>query len=91
MRLDCPIWLAMLTLLIVVGLGLTLTLSWPITSGKIPYKTFANGTCIRDQQAENWEPTYQVEMVGKRSYLIRVIPANLWRDQRGLTLSFERA
>jgi len=86
-----PIGLAMLLLFVVLGAGVLYTMSWLVTPGKIAYKTFTNGTCIRDQQAERWEATYRVEMVGKRSYLIRVIPANLWRDQRGMTLSFDGA
>ena len=47
--------------------------------------------CLRLRNAEAWDPTFRIEMVGKARYLVREYPASLWRAQEGWSLGFTEA
>jgi len=53
----------------------------------------AIGDCIVQNDLEPWEPpyVYKIEMLGKRSYLVRRYPAPLHRDLDGIPLTFHTA
>jgi hypothetical protein len=56
-----------------------------------PTPRYHAGACIQLKQSEPWEALHRVEMVGKRSYLVRRIPETLVHTTLGGTLYFSDA
>jgi hypothetical protein len=56
-----------------------------------PEPRYHAGQCVQlNDDAESWEPftRARIEMIGKRKYLYRFIPENLYRDSEGRSRTF---
>jgi len=55
----------------------------------IPSPRFEIGDCVRELDAEYWQPTRKIVDRGKKSYLITDWGGNKWRVNPGYTIKFE--
>ena len=83
--------LAMGVTLIVLGMAITMAV-W--TKDTVPKVGYTVGQCLAyNGDYEPWEQAqvWYIEMVGKRSYLVRKYPASLYKEQAGTTIDFGTA
>jgi hypothetical protein len=56
-----------------------------------PEPRYHAGACIQLKASETWESKHRIEMVGKRSYLVRTTPETVLRPTVGGTMPFNEA
>jgi len=84
---------AVLMSVVLIVLGTAITVAWRTKDMVLP-QGYTVGQClIFNEELEPWEEqwVWYIEMVGKRSYLVRKYPANVNKPSRGVTISFTSA
>lgn len=73
--------------LVQIGTGLVLAVLWWVVPTMEPPRYHVH-TCLREHEAEPWDSTLRIEMVGRAHYLLRVTPQPLFRPQTGHAMTF---